>query len=59
MIPIVCFVGPSGAGKTTLLEQVVAKLKSRGLRVAAIKHDVHGFEIDQPGQDSWRLRRAG
>ena len=24
-----------------------------------IKHDAHGFEIDQPGKDSYRLRKAG
>jgi len=59
MVPIVCFVGLSGAGKTTLLEQIVARLKNRGFRVAAIKHDVHGFDIDQVGKDSWRLRQAG
>ncbi len=59
MIPIVCFVGPSGVGKTTLLEQIVMKLKSRGFRVAVIKHAHHGFEIDQQGKDSWRMTQAG
>ena len=24
-----------------------------------IKHDVHGFEVDREGKDTWRLRRAG
>ena len=59
MIPLVCFVGPSGVGKTLLLEKIVKSLKSRGLRVAVIKHAAHGFEIDHPGKDSWRLAEAG
>jgi molybdopterin-guanine dinucleotide biosynthesis protein B len=38
---------------------LIAELKQRGYRVATVKHDVHGFEIDQPGKDSWRLAQAG
>lgn len=26
---------------------------------AVAKHDTHGFEMDKPGKDSWRLREAG
>jgi molybdopterin-guanine dinucleotide biosynthesis protein B len=59
VIPVISFVGNSGVGKTTFLEKLVAALKRRGLRVAAIKHDVHEFEIDYPGKDSWRLTQAG
>jgi len=59
MIPIISFVGKSGAGKTTFLVQVVAELKRRGWRVAVVKHDVHGFDIDRPGKDSWRMAQAG
>ena len=59
VIPIISVVGKSGVGKTTLLEKLIAELKQRGLRVAVVKHDVHGFEIDQPGKDSWRLAQAG
>lgn len=59
MIPIVSFVGNSGSGKTTLLEGVVRELKRRGYRVAVVKHAPHGFDIDQPGKDSWRLAQAG
>ena len=56
---VVCFAGYSGSGKTTLVEQVIAQLVARGLTVSAIKHAHHGFEIDQPGKDSWRHRQAG
>lgn len=59
MIPIVSVVGKSGVGKTTFLEKLVRELKSKGCRVAVIKHDTHGFEIDHPGKDSWRMAQAG
>lgn len=59
MIPVVSFVGNSGVGKTTFMEKLVPVLKGRGYRVAAIKHDVHHFEVDYPGKDSWRLTQAG
>jgi len=58
-IPVYSIVAFSGTGKTTLLEGLVAELKSRGLRVAAIKHDAHGFDIDREGKDSWRFTSAG
>jgi len=59
MVPVISFVGRSNVGKTTVLEKVVGELKSRGYRVAVIKHDSHGFEMDQPGKDTWRLAQAG
>ena len=57
--PIISIVGASGAGKTTLLERLIPELTRRGLRVGTIKHDVHGFELDKPGKDSWRHKQAG
>jgi len=58
-IPILSIVGKSGSGKTTLIEKLVPELKKRGYRVATIKHHSHpGFEIDQPGKDTWRFARA-
>jgi molybdopterin-guanine dinucleotide biosynthesis protein MobB len=59
MIPVVCIVGTSGTGKTTVLEKLIAELKGRGYRVGTIKHNVHGFEVDTPGKDSWRHAQAG
>jgi len=58
-IPIVSIVGYSGSGKTTLVERLIPELGRRGLRVATIKHNRHGFEVDHEGKDSWRHRRAG
>jgi molybdopterin-guanine dinucleotide biosynthesis protein MobB len=57
--PVVCFVGPKNSGKTTLLEGVIRELSAQGVRVAAVKHDAHRFEIDHPGKDSHRLFHAG
>ena len=59
MPEVVSFVGKSGSGKTTLLEKVIPELVRRGVRVGAIKHDAHHFEIDHPGKDSYRLAAAG
>ena len=59
MIPIVSIVGKSNSGKTTLIEKIIAELVRRGYRVATIKHNRHGFDIDHEGKDSWRHKRAG
>jgi molybdopterin-guanine dinucleotide biosynthesis protein B len=53
------FAGWSGSGKTTLIEALVPILVGRGLVVSLIKHAHHGFDVDQPGKDSWRHRQAG
>lgn len=59
-VPIVSVVGRSGAGRTTLLEKLIPELKRRGYRVATVKHHAHpGFEVDQPGKDTWRHAQAG
>src|SRR4030042_2532855 len=59
MIPIVSIVGKSDIGKTTLIEKLLPELTRRGYRIATIKHDVHGFEVDREGKDSWRHKKAG
>ena len=58
-IPIVSFVGHSGSGKTTFIEKLIPLLVRAGVKTAIIKHDVHGFEMDKPGKDTWRHKRAG
>ncbi len=59
MIPIVSIVGKSNSGKTTLLEKLIAELTAKGHRVATIKHNKHGFNIDHEGKDSYRHKKAG
>lgn len=58
-LPLFGFVAYSGTGKTTLLEKLIPELRQLGLRVGLIKHAHHDFDIDIPGKDSWRLRKAG
>jgi molybdopterin-guanine dinucleotide biosynthesis protein B len=58
-IPIVSIVGRSNTGKTTLMVKLITELKRRGYRVATIKHNIHGFDIDHEGKDSWRHKKAG
>jgi molybdopterin-guanine dinucleotide biosynthesis protein B len=57
--PLVCIVGRSDSGKTTLIEKLLPALVRLSLRVGTIKHDVHGFDIDRPGKDSYRHKQAG
>ena len=57
--PFVSIVGRSGSGKTTLVEKLIPELKKHGLRVGTIKHHLRDFEVDYPGKDSWRHKRAG
>jgi molybdopterin-guanine dinucleotide biosynthesis protein MobB len=58
-LPVVSFIGKKKSGKTTVLLGVIGELRSRGYRVAALKHDTHGFEIDIPDTDSYRFRQLG
>jgi molybdopterin-guanine dinucleotide biosynthesis adapter protein len=60
MIPVVAFVAAkSNSGKTTVLCRVVEHLKNKGVRIATLKHNYGEFDIDLPGKDSFRHRKAG
>jgi len=56
---VIGLAGWSGAGKTTLLTRLIPLLREQGLRVSVIKHAHHKFDVDMPGKDSWRHRKAG
>ena len=56
---IIGLAGWSGSGKTTLITKVIPCLTARGLRVSTLKHAHHGFDLDQPGKDSFFHRAAG
>lgn len=58
-LPLLGFAAYSGTGKTTLLEALLPKLTEAGLRVGMLKHAHHNFDVDKPGKDSYRLRKAG
>ncbi len=57
--PVLAVCGWSGSGKTTVLETVIPLLVERGLRVAVVKHDAHGIDVDREGKDSARFFAAG
>jgi len=59
MPPIVSIIGKSKSGKTTLIEKLLQELKSRGYKVATIKHTDQKLTFDEPGKDSWRHTQAG
>jgi molybdopterin-guanine dinucleotide biosynthesis adapter protein len=56
---IIGLAGWSGSGKTTLVTKVIPRLVARGVRVSTLKHAHHGFDLDQPGKDSFMHRAAG
>ncbi len=56
---IIGLAGWSGSGKTTLITKVLPRLIARGLRASTLKHAHHGFDLDQPGKDSFMHRAAG
>lgn len=58
-VPVLGFAAYSGTGKTTLLEALLPKLTQVGVRVGMLKHAHHNFDVDKPGKDSYRLRKAG
>ncbi len=58
--PLLGFAAFSGTGKTTLLEQLIPELNQANISIAMVKHTHHEkFDIDKPGKDSYRLRKAG
>jgi molybdopterin-guanine dinucleotide biosynthesis adapter protein len=56
---IIGLAGWSGSGKTTLVTKVLPVLIGRGHKVSTLKHAHHGFDLDQPGKDSFMHRAAG
>ena len=59
MIPVLAISAWSGTGKTTLLKKLIPALCAEGLRPGLIKHTHHNMDVDQPGKDSYELRKAG
>jgi len=56
---IIGLAGWSGSGKTTLITKVIPCLRARGVTMSTLKHAHHGFDLDQPGKDSFFHRAAG
>jgi molybdopterin-guanine dinucleotide biosynthesis protein MobB len=57
---VVAIVGHKGSGKTTLIERLIGSALERGITVSTVKHaHHHEIELDTPGKDSFRHRKAG
>ena len=56
---IAAVVGASGSGKTHLIRALIREAKSRGLKIAVVKHCAHGFDLDPKGKDSRLFTEAG
>lgn len=52
-------IGWKNSGKTSLMERLVAEITGRGFSVSTVKHVHHDVDLDQPGKDTFRHRRAG
>lgn len=59
MIPLLAIAAWSGTGKTTLLKKLIPALCAAGIRPGLIKHTHHDMDVDEPGKDSYELRKAG
>lgn len=56
---IIQIVGYKNSGKTTLISRLIPILNDMNYKIAVIKHDVHGFDSDVEGTDTYKLRQAG
>tara|TARA_B100000575_G_scaffold287032_1_gene284697 strand:+ start:379 stop:897 length:519 start_codon:yes stop_codon:yes gene_type:complete len=56
---IIGFAAFSGTGKTTLIKKIVSILSEKKYTVSVIKHAHHNFDLDQPGKDSYEIRKSG
>ena len=52
-------IGQPGSGKTTLIVDIIKELKKQDIKVGSLKHSAHVHELDKPGKDSFRHRKAG
>jgi len=52
-------IGQPGSGKTTLIVDIIKELNKQNIKVGSLKHSAHVHELDKPGKDSYRHRKAG
>lgn len=58
-IPLLGFAAYSGTGKTTLLRKIIPLLAAKNIHIGMVKHTHHNIDVDQPGKDSYVLRKSG
>jgi molybdopterin-guanine dinucleotide biosynthesis protein B len=59
MSKVIGVCGWKDVGKTHFATLIIKLLVSKGYKVGSIKHADHDFDIDQPGTDSFKHRKAG
>jgi len=59
MSKVIGIVGWKDVGKTYFATKIIKLLVNKGYKVGSIKHAHHDFDIDQPGTDSFKHRKAG
>ena len=59
MPPVLALIGRPNSGKTTLIEKLIPALVEKGVRVGTIKHHHGEIQMDTPGKDTWRHKKAG
>ena len=59
MSKIIGITGWKDVGKTHYASLIIKSLVKKGYQVGSIKHAHHDFDIDKPGTDSFRHRKAG
>ncbi len=52
-------IGHAGCGKTKLMVDLIQEMVKRDIKVGSLKHTAHAHELDKPGKDSFRHRKAG
>lgn len=57
--PLFGISGFKNSGKTTLTAGLISQFRKLGLRISAVKHAHHEFDLDQPGTDTDKHRAAG
>ena len=58
-LPIFAVCGWRGSGQSTLIESLLPPLRSRGLRVAVVKHTAGGIRLGHCGKDSDQFFQSG
>ena len=59
MSKIIGITGWKDVGKTYYASLIIKSLVKKGYQVGSIKHAHHDFDIDKPGTDSFKHRKAG
>ena len=55
----VSIIGYKDSGKTSVAEALIKELTERGSKVVSLKHTAEDVELDTPGKDTERHRKAG